>query len=223
VFYLDDSGIRSVRARQGTDTPYAADVGSAIDEFVQEQIREIAYDKVARAVSVIEPKDGRYWLAMGERIYVLSFFPSNRIQAWTYYEPGFEVSDFARTKDRVFARAGDTIYLYGGIDGNTWPEDDEIECVVETPFLSGETPATLKALAGADFDLTNVWEVRVYPDPNHQANYDVVGNVAKTTGSQPNIALPGLEATWSMKFICTKGGRATISSFAIHFDPNEAL
>lgn len=223
VFYLDDSGIRSLRARYGTDAPYAADIGAAIDTFVQEHMRTLAYDKISRAVSVIEPKDGRLWVALGGRIYVLSLFPSNRIEAWTYYEPGFEVTDFARTKDRVFARAGDTIYLYGGINGDQWPEDGEIECVVETPFLSAETPSQMKALAGADFAVANTWFVTCYPDPNNETVFDTIGAVHDVTGGGPNLTLPGLEASWAMKFVCTKGGKATLSGFTIAYQGSEAI
>src|SRR5690606_28218711 len=35
TFYLDESGIRSIRARDGYDSGYVSDVGSAIDPFVQ--------------------------------------------------------------------------------------------------------------------------------------------------------------------------------------------
>ena len=222
VFYLDNSGIRSLRARTGTDTPYASDIGSAIDDFVQEHIQSIAFDKVARAVSVIEPKDGRFWLAMGARIYVLSFFPSNKIQAWTYYEPGFEVTDLVRTKDRVYARADDTIYLYGGIDGNTWPDDGEIESIAETPFLSGDTPETMKGMAGADFTLSGVWQVDIASDPNRSDAYDRIGTISETTGRQPNILVPGQQPTWALRFKRSEGGRGTINGFAIHYKTNEA-
>lgn len=222
VLYLDDSGIRSLRARQGTDTPYAADIGSAVDDFIQEQMRGIALDKIARAVSVVEPVDGRYFMAMGTRVYVLSLYPSNKITAWTYYEPGFEVTDFARTKNRLYARAGNTIYLYGGLDGQTWPSDNEITCVVETPFVSGDTPATKKERNGMDFDVTNEWVVTVATDPNRPNNFDTYGTVSKVTGGMPHINAPGDQASWSTKFVCTKGGRATISSYQSHYDPNEA-
>lgn len=222
LFYLDDTGIRSLRARASNDAPYTADVGSAIDDFVKDHMVVLGNDKVSRAVAAIEPSDGRFWLAMGERIYVLSFFPGNKISAWTYYEPGFEVSELARVRDRMYVRAADTIYLYGGADGQTYPEDDEITCTVEIPYVSGETPATKKMNAGVDFDLTNEWFIKSYPDPNRQTLFDTIGRVNKITYGQPSIALPGVEPTWSFTFECSKGGRATISSIAIHYDAEEA-
>lgn len=222
LFYLDDSGIRSLRARSGTDTPYAADIGSAIDTFVQEHAASLPRDTVAQAVATIEPKDGRFWLAMGDRIYVLSYFPSNKIQAWTYYEPGFTVTDFARTKDRIYARAGDTIYIYGGVSGEEYPDDGEMESVVETPFLSGETPGTIKGMAGADFAVTNTWVVKCFADPNRADHYDTVGAISKITGGQPHIPVPGQQPTWSLTFSCDSAGRRTFSSFMIHYALNEA-
>ena len=222
VFYLDDSGIRSLRARSGTDTPYAADIGSAIDTFVQEHIDTLPVDTVARAVSVIEPKDGRFWMAIGERIYVLSYFPSNKIQAWTYYEPGFEVTDFARTKDRVYARSADTIYIYGGVSGEEYPGEGEMESVAETPFLSGETPGTIKGMAGADFIVTNTWDATIYSDPNRPDHFDTIGAVSKVTGGQPHIPIPGQQPTWALKFSCDRAGRRSLSSVMIHYNVNEA-
>ena len=222
MFYLDDSGIRSLRARSGTDTPYAADIGSAIDTFVQEHIDTLPVDTVARAVSVIEPKDGRFWMAIGERIYVLSYFPSNKIQAWTYYEPGFEVTDFARTKDRVYARSADTIYIYGGVSGEEYPGEGEMESVAETPFLSGETPGTIKGMAGADFIVTNTWDATIYSDPNRPDHFDTIGAVSKVTGGQPHIPIPGQQPTWALKFSCDRAGRRSLSSVMIHYNVNEA-
>lgn len=222
VFYLEDSGIRSLRARSGTDTPYAADIGSAIDTFVQEYIRTLPIDTVARAVSVIEPVDGRFWLAIGGRIFVLSYFPSNKIQAWTYYEPGFEITDFARTKNRVYARSADTIYIYSGISGEEYPDDGEMPCSVGTPYLSGETPGTLKGMAGADFVLTNTWDVTIYPDPNRPDAYDTIGAVSKITGGQPHIPIVGRQPTWALQFECDRAGRRTLSSFMIHYLLEEA-
>lgn len=222
VFYLDLSGVRSLRARSGTNAPYVADVGSAIDGFIQDHMKTLPKDTISQAVGAIEPQDGRFWLALGERIYVLSFFPSSKITAWSYYEPGFEVTDFVRARDRLYARAADTIYLYGGADNETYPEDDEITRRVELPFLTAETPATLKKNAGFDVSLTNTWEITVATDQNRQDVVDAIGNVSKVTNGQPHMTIPGLQPAWALNFECSKGGPATISNFSIHYDNGEA-
>lgn len=220
-FYLDDSGVRSLRPKLTINAPYVVDVGSPIDQFIQEQIRSVGDGAASAAVSVIEPLDGRFWMAIGPRVYVLSYFPSLEIQAWTYYEPGFSVSDFARSKKRLYARAADTIYLYGGVDGNTWP-DVSFDRVVETPFLSADQPSAIKDTIGADFSVSNDWYVTVAPDPNHPNVFDAIGTVSNVTAGGPNLSHPSREAAWSLKFECTKAGYATISSFAIHYGQEDA-
>ena len=215
-FYLDDSGVRSLRAKVSTNAPYVADIGSPIDQFIQEQIRSVGDGAAAAAVSVVEPLDGRFLMAIGPRIYALSYFPLLNIQAWTYYEPGFSVSDFARSKKRLYARAADTIYLYGGVDGNTWP-DAGLDRIVETPFLTADQPSAMKDTIGADFSVSNDWVITVAPDPNHPAVFDTIGTVSNVTMGGPNLYYPSREAAWSLKFECTKAGYATISSFAIHY------
>ncbi|MEP6827747.1 MAG: hypothetical protein ABJA10_06705, partial [Aestuariivirga sp.] len=214
--YLDESGVRSLRPKLNINAPYVADIGSPIDSFIQEYIRSVGDGAASAAVAAVEPLDGRFWLAIGARVFVLSYFPSNKIEAWSYYEPGFNITSIARSKKRLDARAANTIYLYGGIDGNTWP-DAGFDRIVETPFLSADQPSTMKDTIGTDFNVTNDWAITVAPDPNFPDRFDSLGTVSNSTAAGPNIAFQSREAAWSLKFECTKAGQATISSFAIHY------
>ncbi len=222
VFYLDLTGIRSLRARSGTNAPYVADVGSPIDPLLKQHLATLSRDQVARAVSIIEPEDGRFWMAVGERIYVLSFFPSAKINAWTYYEPGISITDMVRAQDRLYARAGDVIYLYGGADNATYPEDDEITRRVELPFLAAETPSTIKTNKGFDFDLVNEWEITVCTDPNRQDQEDTISRESTISFGKPHQGIPGEQAAWALNFECSLGGAAKISAFSIHYKGEEA-
>jgi hypothetical protein len=223
VFYLDHSGVRSLRARNGTNTPYVADVGSALDPFIIDYMATLSGGQVKRAVSAIEHTDGRFWLAIGERIFVLSFFPATKISAWTYYEPGFEVSDFVNLDNKVYVRAGDTIYIYGGTTGDQWPlEEDDITEEVQTPFLSAKAPATQKMNYGFDCDATGTWAIAVLPDPNDEDVEIEAGNIHRNTYGTGHIGLPGKAAQWAFNFEHSGGGRAVISSYAIHYQDDEA-
>ncbi|MEO7016913.1 MAG: hypothetical protein ABI067_10275, partial [Leifsonia sp.] len=221
TFYLDDSGIRSLRAKININSPYVADIGAPIDSFIQEHIRSVGNGAAAAAVGITEPLDGRFWLAIAQRIYVLSYFLSNNIQAWSYYEPGFSVSAMARSKNRLYVRAADTIYLYGGVDGNTWP-DAGLDRVVETPFITADEPSNVKDTIGTDFSVSGDWYVTVAPDPNHPDKIDVIGTISNVTAGGPNISYSSREAAWSLKFECQKAGQATISSYAIHYGSEDA-
>ncbi len=223
LFYLDHSGVRSLRARNGTTTPYVSDVGSALDPFIQDYLRTLSGGQISRAVSTIEHTDGRFWLAVGERIFVLSFFPATKISAWSYYEPGFEVSDFVNLDNKVHVRAGDTIYVYGGQDGDEWPtEEDDITELVQTPFLSAKAPATQKVDYGFDCDVSGTWSITIANDPNHDDRTIEVGQVSENTYGEGHVGLPGKAAQWAFNFEHSGGGRATISSYAIHYQDEEA-
>lgn len=222
LFYLDTSGIRSLRARQGTTEAYSNDTGSPIDSFIVDHMAELPQDKVSRAVAAIEPTDGRYMLAMGDRIYVLSYFPSKKITAWSYYEPGIEITDFVRARGRLYARAGDVIYLYGGDDNSTYPDEDEQPVEVELPFLSANTPATDKLFVGFDIALTNTWEVYVLPEADKEEQEIHAGGIKTTTYGKPAVPLPHHASVFALRLRCAKAGRASVSSLAVHYAPESS-
>lgn len=224
VFYLSDTGIRSIRGRQVTDAAYVSDVGSAIDPFVQETMAETDADRLSRAVAIIDPVDGRYMLAIGDRIFVLSFFPSSKITAWSYLEPGFVVKDFAKAGTELYARSGDTIYLYGGFDGNTYPDEGEAETFVETPFMAANDPAGTKDIEGFDGALSGDWTGEVLVDPNDPAKVLSVaaGTLNKTTYHLPAIKIPGRTSHVAFRMRSSSAGLRSLSSLALHYDTEDA-
>ena len=222
VFYLDTTGIRSLRARDSSNAAYVSDIGTSIDPFVRAWADSQPEETVRRAVGVVEPIDGRFWLAIGSRIFVLSYFPGSKISAWSYYEPGFTVTDFARIRDQVFARAGNTIYLYGGLTGQEYPAFNEQVVEIETPFMSAQTPATVKMMTGFDMACENTWDVDVLVDPTDSTKLVNVGKITKTTYSGPHIHVPGRTSMVAVKMTCDRPGYATISNVAIHFEAEEA-
>lgn len=227
VFYPDITGVRSLRARDASNAPFVSDIGNAIDPYYQEVIAALSKEQVANACSAIEPKDGRLWMAFGDTIMVLSYFPGAKISAWSYYEPtefeGEAIQTFVRSRGRVVARAGDYLYFYGGLTADTLPEDDEVTAEVQLPFVSGKTPATIKSLTGFDMAGTNTWACELAFDPNDADRTINVGNISRITfADQSRIPLPGETSMVAPKLTCTKGGRATISMLAIHFEGEDA-
>lgn len=223
VFYLDITGIRSLRARDASNAPFVSDIGNAIDTFVAEKLATLTGEQVLRAIAAIEPIDGRYMLFAGNIVFVLSYFPGAKISAWTYYITeefdGANVQAAIRINNRLVVRAGDYLYVYGGIGGDVYPDDDEIVGVVETPFLSGKTPATIKKLTGFDSAATNTWEVEVAFDPNDDTRTISVGRLEKITFADPNkIGMPGDTSMVALKMKCRTAGEASLSMMAIHYE-----
>ncbi len=223
VFYLDDTGIRSIRSRDGYNAGYVNDVGSAIDDFVQATVVAADADAVGKAQAVIEPGDGRYMLSIGGRIITLSYFPTAKITAWSYVEPGFNIDQLVRVGRRLYARSGDTIYLYGGDDGATYPDDDEQDIVLETPFMSANDPAGMKILTGVDIDCTNDWEMEVLVDPNDESLVVDAGTLNGFTYSKATrVGLPGETSHIAFRMTCSTAGNASLSSVALHFEKEGA-
>lgn len=222
VFYLDTTGIRSIRARDASNAAYVNDLGSPVDKHVQEWNRTAGAAAVANAVAAIEPTDNRYMLAIGGRIYVFSYFPSAQVAAWSYYEPGFNVSAFARDKSRLYARAVDTVYVYGGMDGTTYPGDDETPVTIKLPFFSAQTPATFKEWTSYDIACKGEWSMKMLVDSKDESQTVNGGTIIDTTYAGPAQELVGRAPIISAEFTCRKGGEATFSSFIVHYDAEEA-
>lgn len=223
VFYLDEPGVRSLRSKDQTGEAFAADVGNPLDTFLRDYLDTLTEAQIRRAVSVIGP-DGRFWMAVGERIFVLSFFPGSKITAWSYYEPGFEVEDFARIRNRIYARAGDTVYLYGGANGTTYPGAGEMIAEASTSFLTAQTPATLKQLTSFDIACTGQWSAQLLLDPNDENKFIDIGVLNRTTYNNPSgrIGIPAETTHMAIKLVCSSAGDATLSNVTVHYEPLEA-
>jgi hypothetical protein len=220
LIFLDETGIRSLRARDALTTANVNDIGVAIDSFVRAHIDATPNAVVRRAVAIIEPRDGRLWLALDNRIYVLSFFPGSEISAWTYFEPGFSVSDFARAYNQLYVRAGDTVYLYGGATGQDYPLAGELPADVALPFAAG-TPPKAQICEGIDIASSGEWIVDTLTDPNNE-NVTIRGGILDgITYGDADIATPGRFTHIALRLRCVAAGPATISNVTIHHDGAE--
>lgn len=221
VFYLDKTGVRSVRSRDGYDAAFASDIGSSIDPFVRETMMNATWSDVVDAKSVVETDDGRYMLAIGSTIIVLSYFPASKITAWSYIDFGLPIENMVRCGDRVILRTGNDLYTYGGEDGTTYPDDGEYVVTVETPFMTASDPATFKQLEAYDHIATGEWKVEVLVDPNNKDNIIQAGRLVGTTNNDLAARLIGRTTHFALRYTCDKGGFASISANAIHFEKDE--
>ncbi|WP_068314941.1 hypothetical protein [Polycladidibacter hongkongensis] len=167
VFYLDTSGVRSLRARDSSNSPATTDIGSAIDPLITEDIDRLGLAGVAKAIAVKEPRDGSFWLILPDKIYVFSYFTASKISAWSLYEPGFEVKGAVVHERRVYLRSDDAIYAYGGIDERGYSYSEDVRAEAWTPYLDANAPTRVKSLEGVDASVRGEWEVRVGFDPRN--------------------------------------------------------
>ncbi|MPZ19563.1 MAG: hypothetical protein GEV06_16830 [Luteitalea sp.] len=222
VYYLDSNGIRSIRARDTINASFVTDIGAPLDTFIQDHLAVLASTVASQAVATIEPSDSRFWLALGERVYVLSFFPASKITAWSFYEPPVPITDFVRRGRRLYCRGGDIIYLYGGQSHVEYPEADEMPVLVSTPFMDADAPNTEKQITGFDISCQNEWLVKVLVNPNDEDEKVEIGRIYKNTSVIPHIPVSARTAQFAFEFECTKGGLATISTASMHFKGDES-
>jgi hypothetical protein len=232
LIYLADNGIRSLRARENTDTAYTNDIGSPIDGIIINDMAAIDIDAAAAAAgvskytarAVIEPVDGRYWLSIGGKIYVLSYFMGSNIMAWSVYEPTISgstpqwgyIKEMVSKDDKVYLRASNNkIYVYGGNAGTTY---DNCEVVVELPYLDGNKPATYKEAKGIDMTCAGEWRVSIGFDHTNPTARDLIATITQSTFALGKIPATGQGTHFGPRFVNQAAGPALLANFIVHFD-----
>lgn len=172
VLFLSPTGIRSLRVRETTLNAYVNDLGSPVDSLV---ISDFVAGNPAASQGIVDPSTGRYWLFIPNtsaangvgNIYILSYYPSNKIIAWSTYDPSwfngvtntfFTPIVFQVFQNQVYCRSveGD-LQLFGGVNNNTY---DATEAIMQVPFFDMKAPSSLKKANAIDVDIRNgTWEI----------------------------------------------------------------
>ncbi len=224
VFYLSKSGVRSLRARDSSDSAATMDVGSSIDPIITEKLGSLTADEASRAIGLIEPRNGRYWLIIKDRIYVFSYFRSAKVSAWSEYLPGFDVDDAVVWDGKVWLRSGDDIYVYGGT-GASYTYSESVKAEAWLPYLDADQPAKSKTLRGVDAAVRGTWAVRMALDPTNEDASDLIARIADTTFGHSAVKANGETTHFSVRMTSeappSPTQPAVLSSVLIHFDRDD--
>ena len=218
VFYLSESGIRSLRARDSSNSAHVGDIGNPIDDTIQEEV-QTNRSQAENAVGILDPRDGRYLLAIGNKIYVFSYFPGSKVSAWSVYEPGFTVTDWAFDGKQVLCRAGDALYSLGGENNTTY---DSSTVTVQMPFLDAQKPATNKDWTGIDAVCENDWTVSMATDPTDIGTIQEQAVINRTTYGLGRIPIQGFGTHIAIKMVCNSAGSAKIGNVSVHYEGADA-
>lgn len=213
VLFLNDSGVRSLRALNASLAAGVSDVGSPIDTLIQAAIAA-APGLATDVPAIVEPLSGRYWLAIGNVIYVLSYWPSAKINAWSTFTLPFSVDHMTTAGNRLFLRSGDDIYLYGGADGATY---DNSVATVRTPFMAAETPTTFKKLVSVGAMVQGNWAMSLGTVTDNPSFYELVANISKDTYSQALYPAVGFCTHVSFTLTCSDAGPSLLGALAVRF------
>jgi hypothetical protein len=242
VFFLSDSGIRSLRARESTDLVNVHDVGTPIDVYVQRLLEALSEKAKLELVSAFySTRDGRYWLFLGPYTFVFSYFPGSKVSAWSMYTQEYW-NYIAGEKYSFFplwiAFKNGTLYLldpgasgsgdartlgkYPG--GETAPEPYyHSQAVIIVPFIDAKQPATKKLFTGIDIIGKGTWKVEVGDNPNDITSYrTLVAALPLSTVNWNRIPLSFRATHLMVRLSHTANETATIGKVILHFNPQSA-
>lgn len=127
----------------------------------------------------------------------------------------FTPEKFVVQNGRVYARSGDNIYLYGGLNNQTY---DFCAPQWDLPFLNAKTPATRKMYQGLDAICEGTWQVSL---GTKVADANAVNVVYRNTG--PSVdngkSLAGKQGThFKLRGVELSTGYARFSSAILHYE-----
>ncbi len=224
LFYLDESGLRSLRARDASNAAATTDIGVPVDDLIVAKLQALSTEERNRITGLIEPQSNRFWLAFEDEIFVFSYFAGSKVSAWSTYTPSivvngasvaFPVDDMVVFDKRVYIRSGDTVYAYGGLGAT--PTYDATEPDLWFPFLDGEAPTKKKTLSGIDAAVEGLWDVIVALDPTKPTVSEKVARIYETTYGRDQIVAAGEGTHISLRFKGSGTGFKKVSSAVIHY------
>jgi hypothetical protein len=216
VMYVSSHGVRSLRVQNQSLTAGSTDVGTPIDEAFRDLLITNGQAWFANARCLIQPRSGRLFVVLPDRIYVLSTFQEPAITAWSMFDAPFQFSESCVAEPWVVLRGNDNrLYLYGSDVQNTY---DNTQAEVITPAMALDNPSTNKIFHGFDIGAVGTWSVAMGLDPNNQATEEPVGTYTGTTFNENQMTMPGQGTHISLRFRTTDASRARLGMVTIMYD-----
>jgi predicted nucleotidyltransferase len=230
IFYLHESGLRSLQARDSSNSAATFDLGNPVDDLVTGKLATMSLADRQQVIGLIEPLSGRFWLVMQDTIFVFSFFNRAQISAWSTYTPSYEgddgeqvafdVEDAIVFRRRVYLRSGDTIYVFGGLA--TGRATDSAVAEAWLAYLDANEPTRKKEWMGIDAALVGEWEASIGMQPTNLAAEDKVSILDRTTYNDEKVPAIGQSTHISPRFRSVGSGAATLSSVVVHYQGSES-
>lgn len=217
-FLLAQSGVRSMRARDISLTAGIYDIGTPIDPLMNAFVRTLDATALASATSAIEPVEGRYLLSIGGQCFVFSYYPESQVSAWTNYVMA-PVSAWGTINGSLFARSGNVITQYGGLDGKTFDSDP---VYVQLPYLSAGSPGLVKHIKSMDVAATGRWDVSIGLDPNPPYATELVARLDHESFGMGQVPVNGEGTHFGLIFQSQYPGGGSLGQVIIYHDGEEA-
>ena len=220
VLYLDESGLRSLKAKDSSNSASVSDIGSPVDPVIStlRKLKGAAY--MNSAISLLEPSVGRFWMVFPDQILVLSYFPGPKVTAWSAFTLPFTVTQAVTCGGYIFLRdTNDTIYVYGGTTGDVY---DNCGVDVRLPYLDGKKPGHKKSFQMFDATVTGTWRVAVSYDFNNPDAEETIDTIDRPTWNMGGHEVAGYDSHFSLRFYNNDANQATLSNCAMHYEMADA-
>jgi hypothetical protein len=214
VLYLSQTGVRSIKARDASNSGAVSDIGSPIDLEIQNIYTQRGSGYFAAAKALLEPIVGRFWMIFNDQIFVLSYFPGPKITAWARYSVPFNIDYAVACNGHVFLRSGDALYAYGGADGNTY---DSVVGEVRLPYHDMKRPGHNKIFEALDMTVQGNWIVKNSFDYTQPEVEETLGSFSSPTWRAGRAEFTGDSSHFSLRFYTSGAGPATLSNAAVHY------
>lgn len=220
VLYLDQRGIKSLRANATASAAYTDDIGTKIDTNVIDFLATCTEAQRRAAISICDPIDGRAWVAIANRIYIFSYFPGVKISAWSFVETADNIDGMAIAERQIYVRSGLNSFQVGGSDNNQYPLPGS-SVRVRLPFINANRSSENKRIKGIDVICGGEWTVQLLLDPKDETKMTAPLVVSGPTGLIGQLAVEAETTHFAPVLTSIAGGKLTLSSVLIHFDDGE--
>jgi hypothetical protein len=159
LFFLSDSGIRSISELQLTESLSDFDVGSPIDSDVKALL-----PPTEEPISLFYHKAGEFWCAIGSTVFMFKLSKAAQISAWSEYSYPFNIDAMTELDGDLYLRSGDTVYR---VDEDVHTDDGTpIDSVIQLPYTDTKKPGVNKQYTGMDAVVSGTVQISFQYDPN---------------------------------------------------------
>lgn len=205
VYFLSDTGVRSLRVLDNTLNATIDDIGSPIDSIIQAQLATLTPTQQSTATAFVDPTSRRYCLSVtnaagnGAVIYCLSYYRSSKVAAWstfqtTYNNAGtqaaFVPQNWVIFNGRAYTRDSGGLYIYG-LAGALY---DNCVATIISPYMDMKKPADIKENTSIDVvafgdpnNASSTWAVSVSTDPISGTFATVLLDTKQINPTNPSI------------------------------------
>jgi len=145
LYFLSDFGFRSITTEQLIAKLSDVDIGSPVDDLVRKSIRDHAGTSPK---AIYYYGNGKYLCAIDDEVFVYAVSKTAKIAAWSRYQYGMSIEDWAELNSILYLRSGDAVFM---LDENAYDDDgEEFEVFVQLPYMDFKSPGDLKHIIGID-------------------------------------------------------------------------